>query len=62
MEAMQQHTIETLAALEATHPDAAARGHPQPHEGPVEGGACCWRCLGGGVGCIGGVLSGYGCL
>ena len=31
------HQIESLSALEATHPDAAAAGHPAPATGPVPG-------------------------
>lgn len=36
-EDLQRHTIETLDRMEATHPDAATSGHPEPHTGPVEG-------------------------
>lgn len=37
VEELQQHSIEVLGKLEATHPDAAERGHPEPRDGPVEG-------------------------
>jgi hypothetical protein len=37
MEDLQQHTIDTLKALDATHPDTAAAGAPHAHQGPVAG-------------------------